>query len=384
MQYTKNDTTGDIVRLPDGITLMTNGAAAFAEILQCIQKAQHSIEINMFIWRDDAIGNEMARAVLAAADRGVQVRISVDRYSVPLEYAEESGRSMFHKERTAFEKLETAVLSVLYPGLKSEDNAARGEELCRRILSHPGIQVEKDTVKADHSKFYVFDERTVILGGVNIEDKENGKDARGITYQDYMIALQGEMYVKAFREKMAHGVDILPNLQFAANRKKPERSFEIEEAYLRIIEESRHLLTIVMAYFASIKPFMTAIVRAAERGVDVRVMVSRTANYQDSKNKQTMKTLMQKSGGKISVYFSPMMLHTKLVIGDATVCVGSCNITRNSLYKMGELNITTRKKALVDAIRADVEKNMALAWKCSNPAQIRYNPVQAWLESRFS
>ena len=385
MAYTEKSEMGGAVRLPDGVTLMTNGAAAFAEILQCIREARHAIEINMFIWRDDVIGNEMARAVLAAADRGVHVRISADRYSVPLEYAEESGRSMFHKKRTIFERLETAVLSALYPGLKSESCAGNdGTALYEQMLGHPLIEVEKDVVKADHSKYYIFDEQTVILGGVNIEDKENGRDARGIVYQDYMIELRGRDYVDAFREKLAGGTGSLPDLRFTANRKTPERSFEIEKEYLRLIKESRHTLTIVMAYFAPIKPFMAAITAAAERGVDVRVMISEAANYQDSKNKQAVKTLMRNSSGKVKVYFSPMMLHTKLVISDDAVCVGSCNITRNSLYKMGELNIMTRKAPLVDAIKADVEKNIALARQCRDDAEIRYNPIQAWLESRFS
>ena len=63
-------------------TLLIDGENAFPEILRCIAAAQKSIYVNMFIWRDDNIGNTVARALLAAAERGVQVEISVDRYGV--------------------------------------------------------------------------------------------------------------------------------------------------------------------------------------------------------------------------------------------------------------------------------------------------------------
>ena len=46
--------------------------------------------------------------------------------------------------------------------------------------------IKKDTFKADHSKYYIIDD-TLILGGINIEDKENGSDRQGREYQDYMI-----------------------------------------------------------------------------------------------------------------------------------------------------------------------------------------------------
>ena len=64
------------------MTLLVNGEKAFPEIIRCIENAATSVEINMFIWRDDSIGNRMAEAVLRAADNGAQVYISVDRYGV--------------------------------------------------------------------------------------------------------------------------------------------------------------------------------------------------------------------------------------------------------------------------------------------------------------
>ena len=87
------------MRLYDDFTLLADGKAAFPEILRCIAGAKKSIYINMFIWRDDRIGNDIAQAVLEAAQRGVQVEISADRYGVVLEKSEECKRSFFHKRQ---------------------------------------------------------------------------------------------------------------------------------------------------------------------------------------------------------------------------------------------------------------------------------------------
>ena len=76
--------------------LLVDGAQAFPEILRCIDEATSSIVINMFIWRDDEIGNRIAQALLCAADRGVRVEIIKDRYGCVCEYSEEGQRSFFH------------------------------------------------------------------------------------------------------------------------------------------------------------------------------------------------------------------------------------------------------------------------------------------------
>ena len=95
-QMQQRKVSGEEKRCAEKMQLLIDGAAAFPEILRCIEAARRSIRINMFIWRDDVIGNRVAQAVLDAANRGVAVEISVDRYGVVLEKAEECKRSFFH------------------------------------------------------------------------------------------------------------------------------------------------------------------------------------------------------------------------------------------------------------------------------------------------
>ena len=71
-----------------------------------MREARESIYINMFIWRDDVIGNTIARELLEAADRGVKVEIVKDRYGILCEYSEEDQSSFFHKDPRLPEKAE--------------------------------------------------------------------------------------------------------------------------------------------------------------------------------------------------------------------------------------------------------------------------------------
>ena len=362
--------------------LLVDGKEAFPEILRCIEGAEKSIRINMFIWRDDVIGNRVAAAVLAAADRGVQVDISVDRYGVVLEKAEESKKSFFHKKQTLTEKAKIATLELLYP-MEGTPKRARDEEsdLYRAIMCHPNIRVERDRFKADHSKFYIFDDEIVILGGVNIEDKENGCDMQGRVYQDYMVKMEGREYVEAFLAKLERGEDTGEGYFFGVNTKGDRRRFEMEGLYLDMITRAQKELVITMAYFSPLPQFLEAIAAAYRRGVRVTLLVPERANYQSDSNHKTVKKLLKMTDNNITVYFSPKMVHTKLVANEDWVSFGSTNITKKAFGQLSELNLfLPRESETTQQFMESVEENHALSRHIESWQEVKYNRLLAWLE----
>lgn len=362
--------------------LLVDGKEAFPEILHCIGAARKSIFINMFIWRDDAIGNRIAAAVLAAAERGVQVDISVDRYGVVLEKAEECKRSFFHKRQTLTEKVKTAALGLLYP-MPGAPKRARDEEtaLYRAVMSHPNIRVERNRFKADHSKFYIFDEEILILGGVNIEDKENGADLQGRIYQDYMVKMTGRECVEAFLAKRERGEDGGEGYFFGVNVKEPQRRFEMERLYLGMIEGAKEELLITMAYFSPLPRFLEAIAAAHRRGAKVTVLVPERANFQSDTNRKTARKLLKMTNNGISVYFSPKMVHTKLVANEEWVSFGSTNITKKAFRQLDELNLfLPRGGETAQQLVASVRENHALSRAVTDWRDVSYNRILAWLE----
>lgn len=370
----------------DELTLLTDGTAAFPEILRCIAAAERTIEINMFIWRADRIGLDIARALLAAADRGVRIQISIDRYGVVLEKCEESTHSFFHEKLTLIERIKITSLKCFYPALHPKSPLpppAEHAALRVRMLTHPNITVSRDIFKADHSKYYVFDEKILILGGINIEDKENGCDLRGYAYSDYMVKLTGEACVSAFHRKMETGEDTPGIYRFRINSKtlSPHR-FELREHYLDLIRTAERELTIVMAYVSPLDDFIRAILDAHRRGVRVTVMIPIHANFQDHINRQTVRRLLRESENGITVLLSPKMLHTKLIRTESTISLGSTNLTRKAFGQLSELNFVLDRtnSPFEQDLDASIRENVACAARVDRFSDIRFNRLIAAIE----
>jgi len=367
----------------EALTLLVNGEAAFPEILHCIEHAKSSVEINMFIWRDDEIGNRMAEAVLHAAERGVNICIPVDRYGVVLEKCEESMQSFFHKTQSWIEKAKINTLKQMYPE-NCRPRCAKDEysALYTQIMTHPNIRVQADKFKADHSKYYIIDDKKLFLGGINIEDKENGCDLSGRVYGDYMVKLNGEEYVNAFRTKLNTGENILDNIFFGTNRKEPVRRFEMEQLYLDLISHAKTELHITMAYFSPIKRFTKAIVDACSRGVQVTVVIPEKANFQNDSNRRTVRKLLKETDGKIAVYLSPKMLRTKLVMNEQLISLGSTNITKKAFCQLDELNLFVKNtdSAFRKVLTASIDKDIKGARHITNYRDIAYRRLRAWTE----
>lgn len=363
-------------------TLLVDGKNAFPEIIRCIEQAEKSVYVNMFIWRDDGIGQRMAQAVLTAADRGAQVFLSIDRYGVVLEKCEECKKSFFHKKQTLLEKGKSRLLSLCYPMPGAPKKAADEEsELYRRIMRHPRITVSCHAFKADHSKYYIIDERVLFLGGINIEDKENGADMQGRVYQDYMVKLEGEAHVRAFFAKLREGKDVAEGYFFGINRKAARR-FEMEERYLSLIREAQEELLITMAYFSPLPRFIDAILEAHRRGVRVTVMIPERANFQNDTNRKTVRTLLKRSKGGVTVLLSPKMLHTKLMVSEKTISLGSTNVTKKAFRQLDELNLFVENKpcAFCKALLSSVRENHALAHCILSYREIAYKKAYAFFE----
>lgn len=369
-------------------TLLVDGTAAFDEILRCIDAADRSIIINMFIWRNDTIGNRLAKAILRAAQRGVRVTISVDRVGMILECCEESEQSFFHENPRAFENAKICLLRWIYPANRSSKKTIQNNsDILEQLLTHPNVVIDRDRQKNDHSKYYIFDNRILIFGGINVEDKECGRDCAGRVYQDYMLKLDGEEYVRSFLDKVESDLDTEVSYCFRMNNKTIDPpSFEMYDRFLSIINSAQKELVIVMAYFAPMPEIIQAIVSAWKRGVSIQILIPERANFQNDSNRKTMRLLMKHCHNGIQVCLSPKMVHTKLIYNENTIMFGSCNITNRAFTQLGELDIEMNldDTPLTRHIKESVYENFSLSQPVHNYRQIHYSPILAWFESHFN
>lgn len=321
----------------ENFSLLEYGKTAFVEIINNIRKCRKNIYIKIFIWRDDVIGNKIAKEILEAANRGIKITIVKDRYGLLLEEGEESRKSLFHKNKNLIEKIELFCLKTFYHrGIKVDKSQ---NELYEKIIAHPNITISKDKRTYDHTKLYIFDDETIIMGGINIEDKENGMDSIGRIYHDLMLKIVDKNLVMQLQNKLNNSL-VTQDTPFVINLKRENDSiWEIEKTYIDLIKHAKKEVTIVMPYFAPIKSICLPLIDVAKNGVNVKIIIPASANYTNDLNRKTIRYLMKKTNNKIDVYLCSMMVHTKLILSDNTFTFGSGNINKQSFKILNELNI---------------------------------------------
>ncbi len=366
--------------MKEDVRVLAGGKTAFEEILAQIEKAKESILVNIYIWRDDKIGRAIGDAMLRAADRGVKIVIRKDRCGALNEFSEENQRSFFHDTLSIRERILVRGLSLLYDRelfLRPLHVQRCGQFEAMRV--HPNIRILAQDVRNDHSKYYIFDRRTLIMGGVNIEDKENGSDRQGRPYHDYMVLFEGEKYMADFlRSQSVERSEV-----FVRNLKEPVRRFELQEAMLDLIRSAQKELTVLMAYFSPQEDFIDEILAAGKRGVSVRIVMPENANYIDASNKKTLRILYEAGLPDIRLYLSGYMLHAKLLMNENRILVGSCNITKKAFKELDELDCVLPNdggRAASD-IREDVERVVSLARPVTDGSMIKGGRIKAFFES---
>lgn len=371
----------------NSLKVIGTGAEAFSTLKNCIKEAKESIRINVFIWRDDWHGRQLASEILAAANRGVKIHLSIDQAGAKLEIAEESMNSFFHERISLTDRIQAKGLRFFYPeNKKTESDTTEGKELFRQLKNHPNVILDIERKKDDHSKFYIFDDKILLMGGVNIETKEFDKDACGRRYKDYLLQFSDSEMVQMFYQKWEQGKDVSDEQGFVINQKNPNNIFEMEDHFVQMVQHSQKDLIIAMAYFAPTEKLYNAILNAAKRGVQVKIVLPQVANYTDDLNKKFAQELIEKSDGRIAVYLVNYMLHAKLITSDDWMTVGSSNMNRRSFRQLDELNYYSHNPKIAKVLKDDIESVMQERETkifSNKTEKISYNKTRAFLEKTF-
>lgn len=358
------------------LRVLGSGDVAFQAIVERIRTAETSLEIRAFLWRDDETGNLLGEAVLAAADRGVQVTIHKDKIAAVYEYTGGNKQSFFHKRVEPIRGFQAWFLGAMYraPGsFKQRPNA-----LAQRILEHPRIRVEHQRKRFDHSKVYIIDDRWLILGSMGIGDNHRND------WLDVMVEVEGEAHVARLRERMAgfdefdpsRGLDFLVHSR-EAHRKK---SCPMISHRLALIDAAERSITVEMAYFTD-RRFTAALARAVQRGVEVKVVIADHADVLANINRATCDALMRLTGApdNLSIVLVPRMVHSKVVVIDHRFSdVGSANFTSLSHGVYDEINLYADSESFALALEAEILRHCADATFADQ--RLRYRRVYSGVE----
>lgn len=140
--------------------MIGDGREAFLVRLAMIEAAQHTLDFQYFIWADDVTGTVFASRLLAAADRGVKVRLLLD-------ITKGAQREVRTAELAAHPNIQVAFFNPMFD-LKG---IFAGNPL-------PVIGEMERMQSRMHNKMLIADRTLVIGGGRNLGDTYFGVDRR--------------------------------------------------------------------------------------------------------------------------------------------------------------------------------------------------------------
>jgi len=320
------------------LELLVDGKEAFNEIFAAIDSAESSVYIQTYIWKDDGTGQAVVAKLKAAADRGVRVTVSKDMLGTFFEL----GDMLRGKPSPVFTRT----------GLKGHQNIAVDTDL---------------SADTDHSKYFIFDERSVIFGGMNIADEYH------LQWHDYMVLLGGKAWTDAFTNKVLKQVP-WPRSSALVLTVNNSKATEIRTATLEIIDNATESVVIEHAYFSDDK-VIEAVKRAAARGVRVEVILPKIPDTHLYANLATINRLLDSESGKVPrILLYPHMSHAKVIMTDGRiVAIGSANLTPRSMLTSKEITLFVHGAStapFLRKLRVQLEADMAVSEEVVKPFEL--------------
>ena len=155
-----------------GFRLLDRGDDAFLARLAMIEAAEKTLDAQYYVWRSDATGTVLLERLMAAADRGVRVRILVD----DMLYGRDDSKVA---ALTAHPNVDVR----LYNPLKGD-----GTQAIKRywdLLTNFGQLNHRM-----HNKFMIADNQAAIIGGRNVGDKYYGANKK-LAFRDLDVVAYG-------------------------------------------------------------------------------------------------------------------------------------------------------------------------------------------------
>ncbi len=310
------------------VEVLRNGCQAFPAMLKAIASAKETVDFSSYIYWPGAITDQFTDAFVERAKAGVKVNIVLDGY----------GSAKLDREPV--ERLERAGATVSF-------------------FRPPSWYTLHKANNRMHRRLLILDGKVAFAGGVGIADVWTGdaqdpehwrethariegpavRDILGGFLENWTEATQGLLPAVHVPDlpSFDEGVDV------QVTRSSPTTGgTAVSELFYAAIVGARRRLWLTTAYFTAGRAFMDALCAAAQRGVDVRVMVA--GRHVDKKvvrqSAQRSYGRLLESGVRIFEY-DRTMLHAKtLIVDDDWADVGSSNFDHRSFALDAELNVS--------------------------------------------
>jgi cardiolipin synthase len=336
--------SGAPVEPGDAYDALRNGDETFPPMLEAIRQAARRISFESFIYEDGVVGDQFTQELIAAAQRGVEIRLVLDAIG--------SALSRASRDRLARAGVQIAWFNTVRPWSLEEANYRT------------------------HRKVLVVDGAVAFIGGIGLADHwlghaespEHWRDTHFRVAGPAVRALEASFYenwleaggisapaLDPERPSQATGarsVVIWSNPTGGASR--------VKLLYLLSIAGARRQIDIQSPYFLLDESTRWSLDEARRRGVRVRILTE--GEITDAKpvkdaSREGYQSLLD-AGFEIYEY-EPTMMHVKAMIVDGMwSVVGSANFDNRSFELNDELTVGVQDTRLAEALTRDFENDL--------------------------
>ncbi len=325
------------------LQLYDYGRDLYDAMLAAIDSAQESVYLETYIWKGDAVGQEFKEHLARKAHEGVDVFVVFDGF----------GNIVVPHEFKQFPP-EIHVLS--YKG-----------------ISRPWQLFDIRRYALDHRKLLIVDGTIGFIGGYNLGS------LYATSWRDTHVRIQGpvaadlaQSFIDFWNRHYTDNVRITrhyprrfyPHITISGTNAL-RLTFPIRDLYIQAIDRAEHTIRLTNAYFIPDSVLLDALRAAAQRGVDVQVLVPWISNHivVDWLTRGYF-TECLKAG--IHVFGFRNMLHAKTCTIDGQwSTIGTANLDRLSSVGNYEINAEIYSEALAQQMEELFTSDITNAFELS-------------------
>jgi len=330
------------------VDILTNGAQFYPAMRDAILAAESSVNMEAYILKTGEAAKMLMEAMMDRARAGVEVRLTLDAVG--------SFRMGFS------------------PALRRLRDAGCKVQFYQRITWYRFHRLNNRT----HRELLVIDGRVAFTGGAGVSDQWLKPHGHVPAWRDTMARIEGPI-VAALQGVFAENWleccgEILtdprhwPALKVAdgaeamlVKSSPSDRATASRVVFQMLIEGAVSCIDIQSPYFLPDRALRRALVRAAHRGVRVRVIVPGKHSDQGLVRLASRRMYRELLAGGVRLFeYRPSMTHVKaLMIDGAWALIGTTNVDNRSFEHNDEVNVAFRETEVAGRLRRDFESDLA-------------------------
>ncbi|MBN1606497.1 MAG: lmo0937 family membrane protein [Polyangiaceae bacterium] len=289
---------------PESVELLDGGEEAYPRMLRGIARATRYVHLEVYAFAASGVGARFVDALTRAASRGVAVRVLIDGWG-----SARGGRG---------------VAAALRAGG------------CEVRIYNRLLALLVGRFGRNHRKLLLIDDEVAFLGGINIGD-ENVSHGGRPGWADLAVEIRGPQSAhlgQVIRHELRRPIDSSLRIHLS----RLGGGWRLRRLYLLAFARARQRIDVAHGYFLPDRGIVRAIIAAARRGVQVRLLLAGWSDVPFARA-ATRSLYRRLLAAGVSVHeWSRSMLHAKVATIDGSrLLVGSFNLDPFSLVNLEAL-----------------------------------------------